>query len=105
MLEGGTADPAPKSKPLLCAAWACSDVRSEFGAIFLAEPDGPPALSTASGVVGGHGRRRGPPAAVQATSPAPARGGDDSSRGGTAASDGAAARAASLELRPATVRN
>ena len=29
--KGGAADPAPKSKPLLCAVWACSDVRAVFG--------------------------------------------------------------------------
>ena len=44
--------PAPKSKPLLCAAWACSDVRAFFWAVLLAEPGGPPALFAAGGVVG-----------------------------------------------------
>ena len=71
------------------AAWACSDVRAFFWAVLLAEPEGPPTLSAAGGVVGVRGRRCCPPAAVPAT--APTCGGDGSwGRGGAAALDVAA---------------
>ena len=63
-------------------------------AVLLVEPEGPPALSKAGGVSGGgRGQRYGPLAAAQATTTAPACGGDNSwERRGAAALDVAAAR-------------
>ena len=67
-------NPTLRRNPSPSCAW--SDVRAVFGAVLLAEPEGPPALSAAGGVwvVGGRWRRCGPLAAAPATAPALARG-------------------------------
>ena len=93
----GAANPAPKSKTLLCAAWACSDVGAAFGAVLLAEPEGPPALSAAGGVMGGSRTALWP--AGRCTGDSPGAGAPQLWRQLlTAAPDAAAARAAEANV-------